>query len=437
MSQNFLPVRNYKGTRDFYPEDMLFRNWYFSKVRNAVESFGYEEYHGPLLESFDVYAAKSGEEVVNEQLYSFEDKKNRRLVIRPEMTPTVARMVAAKLEQMTFPLRWFSIANFMRYEQPQKGRLREHWQVNVDAFGSNNIHGELEILSIINAIMMEFGAPRISFKIKINNRKFFNDVLTHILKVKDENVRMVAKAVDRRAKISREAYDSWLGELGLAQEKVELLDRIFSSSLDEIIAMFDAPSEGAEELSSLFDLIKKAGLGDICEFDFAIIRGFDYYTGTVFEVYDTSPENRRSLFGGGRYDNLVNLFKKANVSGIGFGLGDVTFQNFLETHELVPENLITKKRVLITRFKEVAYEEYFKLSDKLRQGGIANSIYIEDNFKLGKQIAFAEKKAFDGVIVMGEDELKKGEVTFKHLARKSQDILPIDTLAEKLKELLG
>jgi histidyl-tRNA synthetase len=145
MDKGKLSVQSYKGTRDFYPEDMVFRNWYFSTVRHVVESYGYEEYHTPLLEAYDIYAAKSGDEVANEQLYLFKDKGGRKVAIRPEMTPSVARMVAARLESLTLPLRWYSIANFLRYEKPQKGRLREHWQVNVDIFGSDDIEADCEI----------------------------------------------------------------------------------------------------------------------------------------------------------------------------------------------------------------------------------------------------------------------------------------------------
>ena len=256
MKIESLPVRSYKGTRDFYPTDMCFRNWYFSLVRKAVESFGYEEYHTPLLESYDMYAAKSGDEVANEQLYLFTDKGGRKVAIRPEMTPSVARLVAAHLDELIFPLRWYSIANFMRYEKPQKGRLREHWQVNVDIFGADEIEAELEIISIIIEIMGAFRADKNMFRIKINNRKFFNDVLTEVLQVNKDDVKAISKVVDKKSKMDPGKYNDWLKEIGLTQEKIGLLNKIFSSSFAEIVQMIHIDSKGARELYELFRLLK-------------------------------------------------------------------------------------------------------------------------------------------------------------------------------------
>jgi len=431
-----LPVKSYKGTRDFYPEDMCYRNWYFSRVRRVVESFGYEEYHTPLLESYDIYAAKSGEEVANKQLYLFEDKGGRRVAIRPEMTPSVARLVAARMNELTYPLRWYSIANFMRYEKPQKGRLKEHWQVNVDIFGTDSITAELEILSVICEIMNIFHADSSMFRIKINNRKFFADVLTDILKVRNEEVKTISKIIDKKAKIEPEKYNEWLVDTGLTQNTINLLDKIFSLDLSGIIQMLDKESEGANELAELFNLIKQTGLDNVCEFDFSIVRGFDYYTGTVFEVYDTSPENTRSLFGGGRYDNLVSLFRDRNISGIGFGLGDVTFEYFLKGNNLVPDEIYTTPQVLITRFEGVSVSEYFSLAKDLRTEQIRASLYFSDQDKLGKQIKYAERKGFSVIIILGEDEIKENKVTMKHLDSKTQMTVDRDQLVQKVKEIL-
>jgi histidyl-tRNA synthetase len=436
MDKNKLSIQSYKGTRDFYPQDMSYRNWYFSTVRHVVESYGYEEYHSPLLESYDIYAAKSGDEVANEQLYLFKDKGGRKVAIRPEMTPSVARMVAARLESLTLPLRWYSIANFLRYEKPQKGRLREHWQVNVDILGSEEIEADLEIILVITSIMRAFHADDAMFRIKIGNRKFFNDVLTDILKVKKEQVGVISKAVDKKTKLSKEKYHEWLKDIGLTGKTIEQLEEIFSLSFAEITRMMGIDSEGAQELYKLFLLLQKIGLDTYCEFDFSIIRGFDYYTGTVFEVYDTSVENRRSLFGGGRYDNLVGMFKDITISGIGFGLGDVTFQQFLELHNLIPVDIIKQKKVLIARFLDISFEHCFTLSEELRKANIANTIYLSPDHKLGKQIRFAEKKGFSVLLILGEDELKKGKVTIKHLDSRTQIQVERGLCIEKIKELL-
>ena len=323
MGKNLLSVQPYKGTRDFYPEDMDLRNWFFGIIKETLKKFNYREYGGPMLESYDLYVAKSGEEIVNEQTYHFEDNGGRMLAIRPEMTPTVARMVAAKLGSLNMPLRWFSIPNLYRYEKPQRGRLREHWQVNVDMFGSEAIETDLELLMVASELLKSFGADESMFTIKINNRRFYNDLFETYLGLDKEGARKVSKAIDKKHKMSDESFQEYLAELGLDEEKIKKLNSFFKLSLDEMIELCPE-SQGAKELRDLFALINEAGMGDFCEFDFSIIRGLDYYTGTVFEVYDNDINNNRAMFGGGRYDNLVNLFvENSNVSGIGFGFGDV------------------------------------------------------------------------------------------------------------------
>jgi len=437
MSDISLPTNPYKGTRDFYPEDMAVRNWFFNRMREVVTRYGYEEYSGPIVESFDLYAAKSGQELVDEQIYHFIDRGRRRLAIRPEMTPTVARMVAARLGRLTFPLRWFSIPNLMRYERPQKGRLREHWQLNVDIFGQSDIRADAEIISIIADLMLAFGADESMFKIKINNRKFFSDVLTGVLEVKPETVPLISKAVDKRSKIPPQDYMDWLMESGISEENIARLDQIFNASLDGIIAMLNSESEGAAELHDLFDLLGGIGLDRYAEFDFSIVRGLAYYTGTVFEVYDTSPENRRALFGGGRYDNLIGLFKNTDISGVGFGFGDVTFQNFLEIHRLIPEHLFRSSGVMIAVFDEVPYQEYLKLAAELRQNNIPCTVFMGRGSKLKKQLGFAGKKNFPLVLIVGPDEIAAGKVVIRHMAAAEQYTIGRSGYIDKVRQLLA
>ncbi|MFP4379252.1 MAG: histidine--tRNA ligase [Candidatus Sumerlaeia bacterium] len=436
MSQSFLATKPYKGTRDFYPEEMRLRKWFFGKMREVAEAFGYEEYGGPILEAFDLYAAKSGQELVNEQIYHFEDKGKRHLAIRPEMTPTVARMVAAKHNEMTFPLRWYCIANLMRYERPQKGRLREHWQLNMDLFGESGVHADLEILTVIPRLLRAFGADSSMFRIKVSNRRFFNEVLADVLQVGDSEIHAISKAVDKRAKISEEDYRKWLNDSGIADEKIQTLDEIFNSSLDELIGRMKGDSRGASEMRELMELIDAMGLSDVCQFDFTIVRGFDYYTGAVFEVEDVSPENRRALFGGGRYDDLIGLFRKSDISGIGFGFGDVTFYDFLKTHNLLPEELRDRQKVLIATFEEVPYAEYAKLSQLLHDRGIANNVYLDPSTKLKKQFAYAEKMDYAAVLLMGDEELKQGQVSLKDLANREQTTVDREDCIRRLKEML-
>ncbi len=427
-----LSVQPYKGTRDFYPNEMRLRNWFFGVIREVLERSAFDEYNGPMLESLDLYAAKSGEEIANEQTYNFTDRGERRLAIRPEMTPTVARMVAAKLGELNFPLKWFSIPNMYRYERPQRGRLREFWQINVDIFGCDTYEADLECISSAIDILRAYGADESMFTVHINNRRFFNDVISAIAGTDDEGSRKVSKVIDRKNKIPREAYENELIALGLGEAQIKTIDSLYTMNVKDAIALCP-DSVGSEELRLLFDALEKSGLDKYCVFDFGIIRGLDYYTGTVFEVFDNAPENNRAMFGGGRYDNLVGLFvKNAKVSGVGYGMGDVTLENFLFTHKLVPEVLGAGVKVLVTRFDDVPYEKYTALVDSLRQAGIVSGVYLGSK-KFGKQIDYAVKDGYTHVVTMGGDELARGVVRLKNLATREEQELTLDAVIALLK----
>ncbi len=427
-----LSTQPYKGTRDFYPQEMRLRNWFFGVIRDVLTTAAFDEYNGPMLESLDLYAAKSGEEIANEQTYNFTDRGERRLAIRPEMTPTVARMVAGKIGELNFPLKWFSIPNMYRYERPQRGRLREFWQINVDIFGCDTYEADLECISSAIAILRAYGADESMFTVHINNRRFFNDVICAIAGTDAEGSRKVSKVIDRRNKIPRDAYEKELFELGLSSAQIAQIDALYGMNVGDAIALCP-DSIGSQELRALFDALEKTGLAKYCVFDFGIIRGLDYYTGTVFEVFDNAPENNRAMFGGGRYDNLVGLFvKNAKVSGVGYGMGDVTLENFLFTHKLVPETLGSPVKVLLTRFDDVPYENYLALLDELRAAGIVSSVYLGSK-KFGKQIDFAVKDGYTHVITMGGDELSRGVLRLKDLATREETEMTPSEAIDRLK----
>lgn len=426
-----LSTQPYKGTRDFYPQEMRLRNWFFGVIRKVLETSAFEEYNGPMLESLELYAAKSGEEIANEQTYHFTDRAGRELAIRPEMTPTVARMVAAKIGELSFPLRWFSFPNMYRCEKPQRGRLREFWQVNVDIFGCDTFEADLECIASAIRLMKAFGADEQMFTVHISNRRFFNDAVSAIAGADAEGCRKISKVIDKRNKIPRDVYEKELAALGMTGEQIAKLDALYAMSVEEAAAVCP-DSVGSAELLQLFGMLKKIGLDRYCTFDFGIIRGLDYYTGTVFEVYDNAPENNRAMFGGGRYDNLVGMFvNNAKVSGVGYGLGDVTLENFLTTHNLVPDLLRTANKVLITRFDDVPYETYLSLLDKLHNAGIAASVYLGSK-KFGKQIDYAVKGGYTHVMTVGGDEAAKGVVRLKNLETREELELTIETAIETL-----
>lgn len=313
-----LSTEPYKGVRDFYPEDMAVQNHIFSVWKKVAQEFGYEEYAASILEPAELYRSKGSEEIVNEQMFTFTDRGGREVALRPEMTPSLARMIAARRKSLKFPLRWFTIANCFRYERPQRGRRREHWQLNCDVMGlprQTGVEAEVEIISLAYSIMKEFGAKDEDFEIRINDRKTIFEIYEPILKDKTKWPE-VCRFLDRRPKLSAEEQ-----EVGNKKYFV----RPFSK--EEVARVHENPS-----LAKLKETLKFKGIS--VKLDSSLMRGFDYYTGMVFEVFDTHEENRRSLFGGGRYDNLLELFGVEPVPTVGFGMGDVTIRDFLETHSL-------------------------------------------------------------------------------------------------------
>jgi len=404
-----LSLEPYKGTRDFYPTDQFIQNYIFGIWRKVAEGYGYLEYNASLLEETDLYRAKSGEEIVKEQAYNFIDRGGRDVTIRPEMTPTVARMVAQKRKELTFPLRWYSIPNLFRYERPQRGRLREHWQLNCDIFGIDKIDADVEIISLANDIMKAFGAKDNQFGIRINNRRDLFQKFDKLAIPKDKQTPF-RRLLDKKDKI--DDFD---------QKAAELLGKPFKD-IDEL-------SKLDQETSALITKLQSQGMKNV-EFDPFLVRGFDYYTGTVFEVYDTNPENNRSIFGGGRYDDLVGIFGVEKVSGIGFGLGDVTMQNFLETHKLLPEYYPPVQ--LYICHLENHLEAANQLASDLRKQGVNVAVDLTDR-KVTAQGKTADKEKIPCVLVVGEEEVKSGKYKVKNLAESKEAELEKSAIASFVK----
>jgi len=316
--QSKLSTEPYKGVRDFYPEDMVVQNYIFDTWKKVAKSFGYQEYTASLLEPAELYRSKGNDEIVNDQMFTFTDRGDREVALRPEMTPTLARMVAAQRKSLKFPLRWFSITNVFRYEKPQRGRKREHWQLNCDFIGGNTpeekIQADVEIISLAHAIMKAFGANNEDFEIRINDRKSpMKGLREKRRQLTEEQKQKLLRLRDSKDKLSKDEY---------------------SKGIFEIIGEnLDIESEESDEINLLIKKLREKGIENT-KFSPTLTRGFNYYTGMVFEVFDTSPLNNRSLFGGGRYDNLLEIFGVEPVPTVGFGMGDVTMRDFLETHNL-------------------------------------------------------------------------------------------------------
>jgi histidyl-tRNA synthetase len=418
-----LSLQGYRGTRDFYPDEQRARQWIYSKMREALMSFGYEEYQGPIVEPFELYAAKSSEEIVSEQLYHMVDRGDRRIAIRPEMTPTLARMVAARFGQLPRPIRWFSIPTCMRYERPQRGRLREFDQLNVDVFGGQALDEDIETLLTSAQLLLSLGATHEDFLIRINHRGVVNDFLYKELGL-DENLKSpLLRLLDKRDKITAEAFAEEALNLGVPSEKLPNLEKFLSCSIDVLPELLPNHSENTRALMERFEVLRSL-LPERCfRFDASVMRGFDYYTGLVFEVYDTNPENRRALFGGGRYDNLVGAFGVDPLPGIGYGVGDVGLLNFCEVHKLFP-HFQKPTDLCVVRFSTEDRMQALELSQLLRSVGLKVESPLSGQ-KFGKQIQAAEKTGAKAVAFRGSDELANGTFSVKVLSTGVQKQFPM------------
>lgn len=430
-----LSSESYKGARDWYPEDMRVREYIFNTWKKVVQSYGYEPYDAPLLEPVEVYAAKSGQELVNEQTYQFTDRGDRHVAIRPEMTPSVSRMIAARRQETPLPARWYSIAQFMRYERPQRGREREFWQLNVDMFGGEGAVAEAEIISLGAAIMKQFGATDDMYTIRVNNRKVINYMMAHYLGLDANQSQAMVKLFDRKNKVSTDSFRDQAAEIFGEDNAKSGLQKI--SQLLAARTMADLPesirdSEAVREVQNLFTQLERSGVKNAI-FDITLMRGLDYYTGTVFEFFDTHPENNRSLFGGGRYDGLVSVFGAEPLTAVGIAPGLTTFQLFLDSHGLLPgiKNSTQASIIVLGNALGGALE----LAQTIRRSGINVDVDFTDR-KLDKKLKAALKKQIRYLVFVGEDEVSSGIYTFKDTLSGNESKLNKHQVVENLLQMI-
>ncbi len=416
-----LSTQPYKGARDFYPEDKRLQKHLFEVIRTVVERFGYEEYDAPILEPLELYAAKTGDEIVNEQTYSFEDRGGRKVVIRPEMTPTVSRMVAARRQELAYPVRWYSIPNLWRYERPQRGRLREHWQLNVDLFGLEGLEADLEVIQVADTVMQAFKAKRDTYTIRLNSRQLMDYILSDYLKLNKVEVETISKLIDRMHKMESGQFAAQLEAVLSPSDREagrdkKLLEILKVQSLDSLPDEIKSQA-AAKKLTTLMARLQKLGISNIM-FEPAIMRGFDYYNDIVFEVFDNNPNNNRSMFGGGRYDGLVGLFGVESVASVGFAMGDVTLQNFLEVHDLLPA-LQPETDAYVVLIGDVS-EAVQPVLKELREMGLNLAVDYSGR-KAESQIKSAVKRHLQYAIFIGEKELAEETYKLKNLHTQEEE----------------
>ncbi|MFA5998292.1 MAG: histidine--tRNA ligase [Candidatus Paceibacterota bacterium] len=410
----------YKGVRDFYPADWRRLDALFARVRETLRQWGYEEYNASPLERAELYEAKTSEEIVGEQTYTFTDRGDRRVTLRPEMTPTLARMVAGKRRELAFPLRWFSIGDRFRYERPQKGRLREFYQADIDLVGLPEGEADMEIVQIASAILKAFGAAENSFIIRINSRTLLSAACA-AAGLTGDDVRQYLRLLDKKSKMAPEAFAAASATIS-AKDPLALIE---NSSEDSTVA------GEKRRLLDFIESLKARGVGNVV-FDSGITRGFDYYTGMIFEVYDTNPANPRALFGGGRYDGLVALWGGDPIPAVGFALGDVTLSDFLETHSLVPSASNGRPQLYLGTPNESDIPAAQAFANTLRAQGCRIFVNLSGR-ALGDQIKDAVKRSIPLFAAYGADENTNNTIRMKILATGEEVGLPLSELSARLR----
>jgi histidyl-tRNA synthetase len=424
-----LSTQPYKGTRDFLPEEMSVRTQVFEKLFRTVELFGFRRYDGPILESAAIYEAKSGEEIANQQLYRLTDKGGRELALRPEMTPSVARIIAGNADKVVLPARWYCHVNCHRYERPQRGRVREHWQLNVDIFGSEDVRAEIEIFDVVAALLAALGATPEMYVLRVNDRILVEAALRGYVGVTQEQLLEAGMVIDRWEKVAEEDRLRTLESLGLSPAQIDRLVALTRMNLDEYC---EAAGAEAAARSRVATIIREGLSAAPLKFDPLIMRAFNYYTSTVFEVFDTSPENRRSIFGGGRYDDLASLFTTKRIPGVGFGMGDVTTWNFLEGHGLLPKPDLSPD-VYVFCTKPEYRPAAARITRELRAAGVRTAPALEDS-SLRDGLKYANRLGTRHVVAIDEREYSSGSVLVKDMLHSTQDTVPVEGVAQYFRE---
>ena len=404
-------TKGVRGTRDFYPEDMRLRNWLFDNFAYASLLHGFEEYDSPILEHEELYTRKQGEDIVK-QLYNFEDKGSRKVSLRPEMTPSLARMVMSRAGVLPMPIKWFSIPQCWRYERTQKGRGREHYQWNVDIWGTSEISADAELFSVIVTFLESVGLTKNDVVIRVSSRKVLEEVLGS-LEIEGDLFAKTCVIVDKMDKLPSETINEQLSGLGHSKEVISSIQSTLGiKSLDSLKNTLENDSEAFSELYTLFSAIDSYGITDWVEFDGSIVRGLAYYTGCVFEVNDREGKFR-AICGGGRYDKLLSTLGGKDLPATGFGFGDMVIMELLGDKNLIPELLSGVEDVVIPLSSELR-NVAVKVASALRRSDRLVDLVLDDK-KIKWAFKHAERAGATRLILVAPDEWSRQKVKVKDL----------------------
>jgi histidyl-tRNA synthetase len=426
-----MQTRALPGFRDFYPDDLALRSYIFRTWRAVATRYGFEEYDGPPLEPLELYTAKSGQEIVG-QLYSFTDKGGREVSLRPEMTPTLARMVAARANGLRKPIRWFSIPQLFRYERQQRGRLREHFQLNCDLIGESGPLADAEIIALAVDVMRAFGLGPGDVRVRLSDRRVLSALLT-AGGVRDDQLSDAFQAIDKAERVSRDDLASQLNGAGLSGRAIE---RVFEVSalrgwpaLEAALAGSSEGEAAAVPFRRTLEVLGHMGLGEFVDVDLTIVRGLAYYTGTVFELFDAG-RSLRAICGGGRYDTLLASLGGADLPALGFGMGDVVLAELLKDRARAPEAPAALD-VFVAGVTADDLPDVLAMAHELRDSGLRVEFAFGDQ-TLGRQLKLADARGARWAVVVGPDERKAGTVVVKDLRGKTQDTVARGALAGAL-----
>tara|TARA_B100000676_G_C17994807_1_gene797130 strand:- start:171 stop:1427 length:1257 start_codon:yes stop_codon:yes gene_type:complete len=404
-------AKGVKGTRDFYPEEMRLRNWLFDNFTYASLLHGFEEYDAPVLENEDLYTRKQGEDIVK-QLYNFKDKGDRKVSLRPEMTPSLARMVMSRAGVLPLPIKWFSIPQCWRYERMQKGRGREHFQWNVDIWGTSEISADAELFSVITTFLEGVGLTEEDVVIRVSSRKVLEEALGS-LGIEGDAFAQTCIIVDKMDKLSPEVINEQLTELGHSPKVISKIQSTLGvKHLNSLKKVLKPDSEALKELTTLFEAIESYGISDWVEFDGSIVRGLAYYTGSVFEVNDRKGEFR-AICGGGRYDKLLSTLGGKDLPATGFGFGDMVIMELLKDKNLLPQLLSGVEDIVIAldpELKNVAV----KVASVLRDSDRLVDLVLE-NKKIKWAFKHAERVGANRIIIVAPEEWTRQKIKVKDL----------------------
>jgi len=426
---NIPPV---KGTRDFYPDEMILRNWIIDGWKKVSLRNGFEEYDGPIFEYLKMYQIKSGNEIV-EQLFSLQDRGGRELAIRPEITPTLARMVNQRINSLPRPIKWFAVPRLCRAERPQKGRLREFFQWNIDIIGVDDVLADAEVIFCAIDYLRELGLTPNDVVVRISSREMLAALLNNI-GVSQDTMDPLYVVLDKRAKVPPDAFEEMLAiVINDGDMRKKVIDLMSVKTIDQIVELFQlngAAGQSVDRLRHLFDLLDLMGVAPYCKFDIGIVRGLAYYTGIVFEIYDTSSE-LRAIGGGGRYDNLLKQFGGPDIPATGFGIGDCVLAILLGEKGLLKKQL--PKRTLdyfVACVDESYRDNAVRLTMQLRSAGrSANFSYKVA--KLPKQLKEASDQNAQKCIIVG-DEFKQGKLAVKDMASGNQQLIDLQQFLSQI-----